>query len=444
MTTFEDDITYYMVKSLVVVIGTLGMMSSCMKVKYKLKKILITFVVYLAWVGLFTFVTMKFLGIVATLRLCIPMISVPAIVILYFMSTYSPWQAIFNYTMQLSVSVILAMTQTIAVTVLGGGKAVDLLIRLLSYSLLIFAEYKFLRKKFSLLNYLPDKSWRSLTFVPIGFTLLLFLIGTYPVHYTESVSHTIYIYAVTAVMLLIYVIIFHSLVSQYNLQLSEYTNSILTSQSESFQKQLEAINSTEEQLKIMRHNMRYHIIVVSDMLAAGDNSGALKYLGDFEKRLDDAKKTIYCSNSTANAILAYYIERAESKGISTEVQFAMPENMDIDIIDFTAALANALENAVNACAKVPDNQGRLCIRTTEAKQYIVEVANNYTGKVLFDEEGLPTSKESGHGIGTRSISAFAKKNNAILDYDITDEWFRLRLVLPNSEKQPDTAAKHRE
>ena len=80
-----------------------------------------------------------------------------------------------------------------------------------------FAEYKLLRRKFMLLDYLPDKSWRTLTFVPIGFTILLFLIGTYPEHYTRSPMATLYIYAVTAVMLLVYVIIFHSLSSQYNL-----------------------------------------------------------------------------------------------------------------------------------------------------------------------------------------------------------------------------------
>ncbi|MDE7293476.1 MAG: ATP-binding protein [Oscillospiraceae bacterium] len=434
MTTFENDIAYYMVKSLVVVIGTLGMMSSCMKIKYTLKKIIAAFAGYILWTGIFTFFSMKLFGIVTTLRLCIPMISVPAMVILYFMSTYSPWQAIFSYTMQLSISVVLAMSQTIAVTLLGGGKAMDLFIRVFCYSLCIFAEYKFLRKKFALLDYIPDKSWRLLTFVPICFTVLFFLIGTYPVHYTRSIPNTIYIYSLTVVMLLIYVIIFHSLISQYNLQLSEYTNNILTAQSESFQKQLEAINSTEEQIRIIRHNMRYNLIVVSDMLTAGDNAGALEYLGSIGQKLDDAKKEIYCSNSTANAILAYYIERAESKGITAEVQFAMPENINIDIIDFTAAVANALENAVNACEKVSGNERRLHIRTTESKQYIVEIANNYTGEVSFDEEGLPTSKESGHGIGTRSIAAFAQKNNAVLDYDVTDKWFKLRIVLPSYEK----------
>lgn len=434
MTTFENDITYYMVKALVVIGGTLGMMSSCMRIKFTFKKIAVTLILYLLWSCIYIFFGMKLIGVVGTLRLCIPMISVPAMFILYRMSTYSPWQAVFSYTMQLSISVMLAVTQTIAVTVLGGGRAVDLLIRLASYSLCIFAEYKLLRKKFLMLSYLPDKSWRTLTFVPIGFTVLLFLIGTYPLHYTRSLTVTVYLYAVTAVMLLVYVITFHSLLSQYNLQLSEYTNSILMSQSESFQKQLEAINSTEEQIKILRHNMRYNVIVVSDMLAAGDTSGALEYLRSVGVKLDEAKKMSYCSNSTANAILVYYIERAESKGIKTEVQFAMPENINIDIIDFTAAVANALENAVNACAKVKGEQKRLRIRTSENKQYIVEIANNYEGEVSFDEEGLPASTENGHGIGTRSISAFATKNNAILDYDITEEWFKLRIVLPNGDQ----------
>lgn len=434
MITFENDIAYYMVKALVVVVGTLAMMSSCMKIQCKLKTIVILLAAYLLWVCFYTFTVMKLFGLVATLRLCIPALSVPAMLVLYFISNFSPWQAIFNYTMQLSISVVLAVSQTIAVTVSGGGKVADLLIRLGSYALCIIAEYKFLRKKFMLLDYLPDKSWRTLTFVPIGFTILLFLIGTYPEHYTRSPAATLYIYAVAAVMLLVYVIIFHSLLSQYNLQLSEYTNSILLSQSESFQKQLEAINSTEEQIKILRHNMRYDYIVVSDMLMAGDTAGALEYLGSVGQKLDEAKVVSYCSNSTANAILAYYVECAKSKGIVTEVHFSMPENIDIDIIDFTAAVANALDNAVNACAKVVGKPKRLRIRTTENKQYIVEIANSYEGMVSFDEDGLPVSKESGHGIGTRSISAFAQKNNAVLDYDITEEWFKLRIVLPNSKK----------
>lgn len=433
MTTFENDIAYYMVKALVVVVGTLIMMSSCMKMKYPMKKLLIILGIYLLWVCVFTCITLKLLGINSLIKLCIPAISVPAMIVLYKISNFSPWQAVFNYTMQLSISVILAVSQTIAVTLLHGGRLADLVIRLASYAVCIFAEYKFLRKRFFLLYHLPDKNWRSLTFVPIGFTMLLFLIGTYPVHYSESPVATLYIYAVTAVMLLVYMITFHSLISQNDLQLAEHTNSILMSQSRSLQKQLEAINSTEEQIRIMRHNMRYHVIVVSDMINAGNTSEALEYLGSVGEKLDEAKKVSYCTNSTANAVLSYYIERAHSKGIETQVHFAMPGNVSVDIIDFTATVANALENALNACSMVTAGSKRLRIKTTENSQYIIEIANSFIGEVTFDEEGLPVSGESGHGIGTRSIAVFARKNNAILDYDVTGEWFKLRIVLPGGE-----------
>jgi len=433
MITFENDIIYYTVKGLVIVVGTLAMMSSCMKIICTPKKLVIALVLYLSWVGIYVYMALKLLGLVMMLRLCVLMISVPAMFILYFISNFSPWQAVFIYTMQVSVSVMIAVTQTLIVSLIGGGWITDLIIRISTYFLCVFAEYKFLRKNFRLLDYLQDKSWRTLTFVPIGFTVLIFLIATYPVHYTHSLQNTIYIYAVTAVMIPVYVIIFHSLISEYNLQLAKYSNTILASQSESFQRQLEAINSTEEHIKIMRHNMRYNLIVISDMIAAGDNAGVLEYIGAVGKKLDETKEALYCSNPTANAILAYYAELAASKGIKTEVKFAIPKTLSVDIMDFTAFVANALDNAVTACSKVPEKQRRLRVRTARNKAvYIIEIANSYSGSVVFDEEGLPVSQKIGHGIGTKSISEFAKKNNAVLDYDVTEDWFKLRIVFPIS------------
>lgn len=50
--------------------------------------------------------------------------------------------------------------------------------------------------------------------------------------------------------------------------------------------------------------------------------------------------------------------------------------------------------------------------------------------IVFDENHFPLSQNPGHGIGTRSIIAFAQKNNAALDYQIEDGFFRLRILFP--------------
>ena len=63
---------------------------------------------------------------------------------------------------------------------------------------------------------------------------------------------------------------------------------------------------------------------------------------------------------------------------------------------------------------------------------MLEVANTYDGEAQFDSEGLPVARESGHGIGTRSILAFAEKYDAVIDYQADETLFRLRLLVNNS------------
>lgn len=427
--TFGSDTFYFLTKTLLVVLGTLGMMLSCTNIKYSYKKCLGVLVLYLAWVSAVSFTVLKLFDFLMLLRLCPFFISIPAMLALYFISENSPWQAVFHYTMQVSISTVLAITQTIIVTLLHGGRIMDFCIRFSMYALCIAVEWIFVRKNFLKLNYLPDKNWRILSFVPTGFIALIFLIGLYPVHYLDAPQNIIYLYAITAIMLLVYMIIFHTLTSQHDLQSSEHTNSILVSQLNSVKKHLDTINETEEHLKIYRHDMRFYLAGISEMLKNGNADEALKLIGGADTRLDESRYKVYCDDKMINAVLSYYIDKAEANGIKTEISFLPPDELAIDIVDFTVMLSNALENAVNACMKI-ENPGerRLRIKTKNVNQYIIEIANSFDGIVEFDDNGLPKSPNAGHGIGTRSIAAFAEKNGALLDYSVDGEWFRLRIA----------------
>lgn len=427
--TFGDDTVYFLIKTLVVVLGTLGMMGSCTKIKYSYKKCAAVLVLYMGWVAAVSLLILHFFGFLTLLRLCFFLISIPAMLILYFISEYSPWQAVFHYAMQLSIAVVLAGAQTYTLTRLGGGRLMDFCIRLVSYALCIGIEWNFVRKNFVKINYLPDRNWRLLSFVPLGFTALLFIIALYPIHYMQSASSRLYIFAITVIMLLVYVIIFHTLISQHNLQSAEHTNSILVSALRSVERQFDTINETDEQLKIYRHDMRFYLASISEMLNAGDTDKALEFIGGVDRKLAESKYKVYCDDKMINAALSYYIDKAEENGIITEISFAPPDGVVIDTVDFTAMLSNALDNAINACMKVEDeNERRLCIKTRSVNQYMIEIANTFNGTVEFDDNGLPKTTDAGHGIGTRSIAVFAERNGALLDYSADGGWFRLRIV----------------
>lgn len=93
-------------------------------------------------------------------------------------------------------------------------------------------------------------------------------------------------------------------------------------------------------------------------------------------------------------------------------------------------LANAIENAIHACEKLPEDKDRFIrVKKVSSLQLALEIVNSYTGKVAFDENGLPISTETGHGLGTRSISAFVEKHDGMIEYNADDTLFRLRMLV---------------
>lgn len=428
--TFGNDILYYTIKIIITILGTLGMMLGCTKIKFSTRKAAVVFTIYFVYAVSISYLSLVNYGFLFLLKSCIITISIPAIITLYFLSDYSPWQAVFNYTMQLSMSIMLGVSQTLLLTFLNGNKIMDFIIRVITYSLVIIIIYKYIRPKFIQLNYIPNKNWFILSLIPIGFTLLIAIIGTYPHHYIESKSSILYLYVIAFVMLLVYCILLYSLVSQYKLHVAEYTNKLLMSQTKAIEKHFGTIFSSEENIKIMRHDMRFYLTSISQMLENGNLEEAVEFISKVNKKLSNYKYSSYCSNKTVNAVLSYYVQKAKENDIDILIDFYIPENVKFDIIDFTTMLSNALENSIIACKKIENPNERLIRITAKYKnQYIIEIANTFNGIVKFNDNGYPVTNKIGHGVGTQSILAFVKRNDIMLDYTVNENWFKIRLVI---------------
>ena len=423
--SFYEDVGYYIFKSLLSVICTIIMMLSCTTVKASARKLATTAVIYLACVTVGVAILVSLLPVNLALIVGIVVICLTTMVILYRISDFTPWQAVFNYTMQLSLALVLMMTQTLVVH----SRLEDFVVRLGSFAAVIFLEWKYLRPKFAQLDHLPDATWRLLSLAPLGFSALNLFLGTWPVHFLESPTSVISVYISTVVMIVMYVIIFHSLIGMRELRQAQEKNDILVTQTKALQSQLDAINDAEEQMHIQRHNMRFHLTHIDQLLASGDVDEARTFIDGVNRKIYAAAPPRYCENKTVNAVLSYYIQRARENDIQVEVSFVLPEKLAIDVTDFTTMLANALDNAIRACAEVSEPLGRrLTITARSRTLFILEIANTFEGTVLFDENGLPTSDRPGHGVGTRSIAAFAEKSGAMLSYSVSDNWFRLRIA----------------
>lgn len=66
---------------------------------------------------------------------------------------------------------------------------------------------------------------------------------------------------------------------------------------------------------------------------------------------------------------------------------------------------------------------------TAAAQIGIKIKNPCTEPVPFSSEGFPIATENGHGLGTRSLTAYVREFNAALDYEYTGNQFIMRLLV---------------
>ena len=71
----------------------------------------------------------------------------------------------------------------------------------------------------------------------------------------------------------------------------------------------------------------------------------------------------------------------------------------------------------------------ICCNMVGTPSIMLEISNPCNGEITFDTQGLPISHQEGHGLGVQSICAFCRKNKAVCQFELTNGWFQLRLIL---------------
>jgi len=137
----------------------------------------------------------------------------------------------------------------------------------------------------------------------------------------------------------------------------------------------------------------------------------------------------WCTDPLLDAVFSSYFVQAEQQDIRVRAKLAFPEKLPMDSAELSTVFANALENAIHACAAVPGERREIVCTCISQPALMFEVANPYSGEVRFDRDGLPVTRDPGHGIGTRSIAAFCQKHGAYCVYEAKDGWFHLKIAL---------------
>ena len=360
--------------------------------------------------------------------------------LLLILAVYSVWVigsslvllrmgAVFNYMTQILVSVLSASMIRWLTESLGLPGFVNVLLMCGFYFAAIYLEWRFLRQPFRMLIRVMPARWGVLTLIPCVFCVYLILVSSWPGSYLENEAQRVYVYAAIIPMTLVYIAVFKSLLAQYHIQMERQSTALLTVQITTLREKVQKVKEVEEGIRIQRHDLRHQLQTVTELVAQGDREAALDFLDAARKRLDEQKAIRWCCPPVLDTVFSSYFDQAKRQEIPVEAKISLPDALPVDEGELAIVLANALENAIHANLALPQTQRKIRCRIMASPSVMLEIANPCDGDVSFDSDGLPMARKKGHGLGVQSISAFCRKNGAVCQFDLTDGWFRLRLVL---------------
>lgn len=426
---FDNNMAYQTYRVLISIFGTLGMIISITPMKKSCKRNLFILGSYIVYAVVFSSLSLHFFGFLPFLRSAVLTVSLPGVISIYMTADTTVSRHIFKCLSQLLLSLYLIISMTLVNTLFKGTLLSSAILLLFAYAAMIFVEFFFLRNYFLNRIEIITRGWGILALIPSSFLLFVMALALYPAHYTQNPSFVILFYLTGAVILIIYYAVFQYLLTQYQYQLDKRNVEILEIQMQGIKKHAEDTKRNAEEVRRVWQDTHQMLSGIAALAREGNAEAILSFVAESSALDLLAAPSHYCSDPILNATLTTYLGKAEKSGITVKLHFSIPEILPVDSAELSICFANALENAIKACEKLPENERKIIISCIHKPAFMFEIKNPYKGQITFGKNGLPNSNRTDHGTGTRSIMAFCEKHNAFYDFSAEGGWFRVMITL---------------
>ncbi|WPC39438.1 GHKL domain-containing protein [Clostridium sp. JS66] len=187
-----------------------------------------------------------------------------------------------------------------------------------------------------------------------------------------------------------------------------------------------------ENTKVFRHDLNNHLICIKNLMDNNDIKNAEKYVEKITKSVESLNLKVNTANPFADAVISEKYNICINKNIEFKCNVKIPNSFKIDPFDLCVLLANALDNAIEACEKITHKNISkfIHIRTILNKSFIIfEVKNSIEG--CLNENNLTTDKDDtvNHGLGLLSIKNTANKYLGTTYIETSENLFTLNIML---------------
>ena len=211
----------------------------------------------------------------------------------------------------------------------------------------------------------------------------------------------------------------------------------LRTRAQAQQESIEALSAAYAQQRKLTHDFQAHLDTLSGMLAqqTPDTSALHKYVQGLRASQTDRILLVNTHHAALDALLNQKALVAKNRKI--DIQFSVNDlsGVKINTVDLTILISNTLDNAIEACVKLPEDDRQIFVKVLLEEDVLFYSVRNRSLPVDVPPGQMPaTTKEpvSLHGYGLQNVKTTLDKYHSLYAIHYADGWFGFATDLPNS------------
>lgn len=202
--------------------------------------------------------------------------------------------------------------------------------------------------------------------------------------------------------------------------------------------QNDLVNRHYDEVEIMyrkmrgwRHDFHNHIQTLKAYMDMQRYAETEEYLDRLDEDLKTVDTVLKTGNVMVDAVLNSKLTLIGERNISVDATAIVPHDISVSGVDLSVLIGNLLDNAMEACMKLPEGERfiRIYIDIVK-KQLYISVTNSMAGKAKKSGGTYLTNKSGSHGLGLARIDSIVAKYHGYLNRQSENGVFATEVMLP--------------
>ena len=207
----------------------------------------------------------------------------------------------------------------------------------------------------------------------------------------------------------------------------------LLSQSKALQ--TESYRALEKSYRAQRaatHEFKHQLQLIGELLRDGHSGEALRYIDQLQGQQSTRILVANTGNTIVDAILNEKYQRAKEQNIDVRYHVSDLSALRIHTDALVVLLSNLLDNAIEACVRLPE--GRIIECSLVLEDSLLLSVRNTAPSVQIADGRIETTKEpkAEHGFGLTAVARIVQQLQGEYALDYSEPWFQIVAEIPNT------------